>query len=1287
MWSRRGVRPAVLVAYLLVFAAACLPDRSGVSAVELLRDRFPIESARVLPRTGEERFGAAVGDPESAAWAALERREGLRLRPPASADQPFTLTLPGGTEVTLREGGARGPVSDEGGVLSYARAQGHSFWRPIDRGYEEWLLITTGDPELPAAQWEVSGGALRARGDGAVELSVEGASRVTIRADAAFDRAGERVAVKLSVEDGLLTLRLPEVARGEQVLVDPAFIASGSLVNKRSGHTATLLLDGTVLIAGGARGSQSFVYSPMASCERYDPARGTFSSAGSMILARYEHTAVLLTSGKVLVAGGFSSNSYNSSTNGAELFDPVASTWSSAGTFTGGRADHLAVRLADGRVLIAGGWSSLNSWSSALDTAQIYSPNAGAGTWASAGTMTSRRAYGAAALLPNGKVLIAGGAKSSTESALVAEVFDPAAPVASAFSPSGTMTTGRIRFALVLLRDGNALALGGQADNGAFLASVERWANGSWTAVAPLSSAREYPMVALTPDNKLMVMTGDNDAGVVASAELYLPTGSQEQHLITPRVYATALYLPSGQLFLAGGNSNINGTNDLVSTELVEPRSATWTTGAQLGAAREAATATLLANGRVLVVGGKDPVSGAARASAELYDPEANSWSAAGSLLAARHDHRALLLPTGKVLVTGGWDGAALASSELYDPQLNQWVPTGALATAMRPGPLVLLSNGRAMRVGGETALSGGVPALSCELYDPVTGRWTATGALNATRAQFSVTVLLDGRLMALGGVSGANYLGAMELYNPAIGAWSNAASSGIARAGHTATLLRDGRVVVAGGANASGALASVDVYNPSGDSWASLAALPSARSQHSALLLPNGRVLVSGGDGVSTAVVPPAVFHPENNSWETIGAPSVERWSHPMLLLPRGKVMLVAGRVPAGSARAVDLLDPKVAPVWRPVLNAPASPVTPGQTLTLAGSQLTDLTEASGGTTNATSTSYPVVLARRAESGGEWVLPGSSFSASTSTVTVPASMIDGHYWMRAVVSGSPSVEVPLLVSSAVNALKYPGATCANAAECGTGFCNDGVCCDGACTGTCDACSVAAGAAFDGVCAPKPNQTSCSNGLYCDGAEVCVAGTCTAGAAACPVGSTCIEAGQVCALPVMDAGVPDAGSVDAGELDAGVIDAGLLDAGVIDAGLLDAGVIDAGLLDAGVIDAGLIDAGLVDAGLLDAGVIDAGVIDAGLVDAGPGDAGFLDAGGGDAGLSFPDPGDAGAALDAGVDPDAGTSTDPRPNPLLVSDLRFGTGCGCGSAGFDPAYLALALIALVRRQRR
>jgi hypothetical protein len=184
--------------------------------------------------------------------------------------------------------------------------------------------------------------------------------------------------------------------------VDPSWIPTGSMNTPRADHTATLLLNGKVLVAGGYNAGTI-----LNSAELYDPASGTWSVTGSLNTARFWHTATLLPDGRVLVAGG------GRNLNTAELYDPNTGTWSITASLNTGRYRHTATPLPDGKVLVTGGFTGFSTSGRCpcidfvTNSAELYDP--ATGTWGVTGNLNAERGLHTATLLQNDKVLVAGG--------------------------------------------------------------------------------------------------------------------------------------------------------------------------------------------------------------------------------------------------------------------------------------------------------------------------------------------------------------------------------------------------------------------------------------------------------------------------------------------------------------------------------------------------------------------------------------------------------------------------------------------------------------------------------------------------------------------------------------------------------------------------------------------------------------------------------------------------------------------------------------------------------------
>ena len=133
---------------------------------------------------------------------------------------------------------------------------------------------------------------------------------------------------------------------------------------------------------------------------------------------------------------------------------------------------------------------------------------------------------------------------------------------------------------------------------------------------------------------------------------------------------------------------------------------------------------TLLASGKVLVVGGWDQLGIGIVATAEMYDAATNSWSAVGSLVTGRYDHTATLLSSGRLLISAGFGSTYLASAELYDPASNGWSATGSVAIARYLHTATRLSTGDVLVTGGLGVSSGAAPIADAELYDLPSATW-----------------------------------------------------------------------------------------------------------------------------------------------------------------------------------------------------------------------------------------------------------------------------------------------------------------------------------------------------------------------------------------------------------------------------------------------------------------------------------------------------------------------------------------------------------------------------------
>jgi hypothetical protein len=272
-----------------------------------------------------------------------------------------------------------------------------------------------------------------------------------------------------------------------------------------------------------------------------------------------------------------------------------------------------------------------------------------------------------------------------------------------------------------------------------------------------------------------------------------------------------------------------------------------------------------MADGKVLVAGGRSGDDAELVVSAELYDPATGLWSPTGKLNTARQGFNMTLLQTGEVLIAGGFNNSyyTLSSAELYNPTTGMWRITGPLLTGRFGHTATLLQDGKVLVVAGTFDDFWGTYVGDAEIYDPVAENWTPAGSVQVARQYHTATMLASGAVLIAGGYaslwdSPPTTYSTVDEFAPGSG-WSKAADLTVPRMGHTATLLTDGEVIVAGGYDAGGyawnsvvQLGSTELYDPSTGTWRVAKNLGSLRDLHTATLLLDGSVLVAGGCGLT---------------------------------------------------------------------------------------------------------------------------------------------------------------------------------------------------------------------------------------------------------------------------------------------------------------------------------------------------------------------------------------------------------------------------------------------------
>jgi hypothetical protein len=582
-----------------VAAGGAAPEAESGS---LARD-FTDRAARVLGGRGftESPTGFRAktrGEDAAAETGELSKATEMRLELPTRGDGTARLSLPSGLAVELHERGADGPGWQIQGAVAYPRSGGTSYWRTTDSGFEEWLLLAAAG-EGPAAEWEVKGGLLRQDGDGVLVTDSSGQVQLRVTAPRAYGPGGQAARAWLRAEGELLALYT--TARGP-ALVDPLWTTTGNMNTARYYHTATLLPSGQVLVTGGVgsdagRLDDAELYDPTTTLwtettrmgtprsqqtatlvgsglvlvdgfrGSYDPEIDTFAglynpgtalwsplgSSPTFATERYSHTATLLPSGQVLVAGGLLTpfdcvgpNCNPTPTASCELFDPATGLWSATGPLQQSRYAHTATLLSNGTVLVVGGTTDYPTINSALASVELYNPDAG--TWTSSGVLGQGRLEHTATWLPSGKVLVAGGYSAAAlppyqTYLLSAEVYDP---VTGAWSSTVTMASAHSGHTATLLASGKVLVVGGWNGVASIGGTAELYDSDSqtWTESGALATARVYHTATALPSGEVLLAGGE---GGGATVELYDPLSISS--------WLVALPPRASHLFAASGGS------------------------------------------------------------------------------------------------------------------------------------------------------------------------------------------------------------------------------------------------------------------------------------------------------------------------------------------------------------------------------------------------------------------------------------------------------------------------------------------------------------------------------------------------------------------------------------------------------------------------------------------------------------------------------------------------------------------------------------------------------------
>lgn len=338
---------------------------------------------------------------------------------------------------------------------------------------------------------------------------------------------------------------------------------------------------------------------------------------------------------------------------------------------------------------------------------------------------------------------------------------------------------------------------------------------GDWFTSRPLQALRGTTSVVALPGGRVMVAGGGMGRVPLAASEVFEPrfgSWTDWAELNQPRRGQRAVALKDGSVLVAGGIAR----GELLSSAEVHGRSAgsPWREVERMRQSRLGHTMTVLPSGRVLVTGGTGGSANSGRggqtvrpvASAELFDPESRTWDDVGRMRIPRFEHSASLLADGRVLIAGGigvrrGEAGPVSSAEVFDPVTRRFSRVRDMATVRTDHAAVTLEDGRVLVVGGD---DGRMALAAAEIFDPARRTWSKAAPLERSRRGHSATRLADGTVLVTGGesfVEGTRTsLSAAERYRPDRDAWANAGKMSCPRSEHGAALLGDDSVLVAGG-------------------------------------------------------------------------------------------------------------------------------------------------------------------------------------------------------------------------------------------------------------------------------------------------------------------------------------------------------------------------------------------------------------------------------------------------------------------------------------------------------
>jgi hypothetical protein len=820
-----------------------------------------------------------------------------------------------------------------------------------------------------------------------------------------------------------------------------------------------------------------------------------WTGADTLVLPRLAPTLTQLPSGRVLVAGGDAPG-----TGTCEWFDPEKGTFSVGPKLLFPREGHSAHLLPSGRVLLIGGQRN----ETPEPTAELYDPS----EEAFSPVTPALPVHGTTNVsLADGRVMVAGGRDQSTVKLL--QLYDP---TTNTFHRIGDLLTPRADATGTLIASGEVLIVGGRDSQGAPLNTTEVChPSGSCIAGPPLQTPRVGHSATLLPSGRVMIAGGSGsvDIEVIDVKNATVQTFASE----LPHDQHQAVLLPDGNVLVIGGREGDGDVPKL--TRAVDPLTGASAVDSELAQGRHRGAASLLYDGRVLVLGG-DP----SPQTAELR-PVPVYTKTFESNVTVRPGHTATLLPNGDVLLAGGDE--AVPSVDRWSRKESRTSPVSSMVTPRVHHAAVQLRTGRVLITGGRSL---GSTSRKAEVYEWRQQRFDPVEDMLLPRARHALTLLPTGAVLVTGGSDEET----VESYDPATGKFEEAGNLIRARRAHAAVLLPSGRVLIAGGVDGSGKLVDVaELWN-----------VDEGRSEALSNTVPRGGVAAGAMSAFGVAVVttdrgtfafspwgaeveyqPAVVGQPfaaipslfegvlfcgrngqdattcvmanpnTREAAEVVSFDTVSTGATATHLIDGD--LLVRGAFEDGSVSVkVHRVPPKAV---RPSIDKAPLEVRIGEEVTIEGRRFTSPSAVGSEELGPMPWLVPGVFFVPAEQGPAIPIPVDAWTDGELGFTVPSTMYRGRGWLHVMVAGVPSLGWYLDIQP-----RSQGAGCSVNEECGSGHCVEGVCCDSPCQQGCMSCLGRATGAGDGNCQPVreglDSKDACEERLCgmtgtCDGQGEC----------------------------------------------------------------------------------------------------------------------------------------------------------------------------------------------------